>query len=441
VIIVISGYEFANQRVEMRDPVERQKEKKMKNAATSRKQWHLPCFILICMVCSLPAVCFPADEKAKPVQPVKFQQSKEPRTADDLFKEAQTILEKNPGEAARLLKQGLTMKPDAFPARQQLATLYEKQKQWGFAITEYEIVNRAAGTAESFLALANALARAGYTVEAAIKAEEGAVKYPSHGALQLLAGEQLVASGQFKKAVPYLKRAADLTPKIAQIPALLGQIHEKEGKMIDAMKAYRQALALDKNQKDALSGEARLKTRSVARPGFIVVLPDGWLPSERGIWNPSTGQDITMIVSDKALPVDVATRLILERVPKGLYDDAAVEFQKKQIAEIRNHEKNEHSIEVTADQASATLREVIPSMAGLEKENVQGNYQASLVCASYDAGREKKTSPLVFQCVLSLVFGEKTISWVAQGSGPTGEIKGALSRFPEGLIAVPGEVK
>jgi tetratricopeptide (TPR) repeat protein len=412
----------------------------MKPRTISREPRRLFSLLLV-IVCLLPVRGFSAEEKVNPTEIPKFQQSKKPQTADDLFREAQVLLEKSPGEAARLLKQGLTMQPEALPARQQLASLYENQKQWGLAIAEYEIMNRTSGTAESFLKLANALFRAGYTVEAAIKAEEGAVKHPSHGALQLLAGEQLVASEQFKKAVPYLKRAADSTPKIAQIPALLGQIYEKEGKTIDAMKAYRQALALDKNEKDALKGEARLKARSVARPGFIVILPDGWLPSERGIWNPSTGQDITMIVGEKALPVDVATRLILERVPKGLYDDAAVEFEKKQIAEIRSHEKKEHGTEVTSDQASATLHKVIPSTSGLEKENIRGNYQAFLVCASYDAGREVKTAPLVFQCALSLAFGEKTISWVAQGSGSTGEIKGILSRFPEGLIAVPGEVK
>jgi hypothetical protein len=148
-----------------------------------------------------------------------------------------------------------------------------------------------------------------------------------------------------------------------------------------------------------------------------------------------------MIVGEKAVPVDMATRLIMERLPKGLYDDAAQEFQKKQIAEIRSHEKKEHETEVTADEAAATLRKVIPSMSGLDKTDLKGSYPAALVCASYDAGKEVKTAPPVFQCILSLSFGEKTISWVAQGSGSTGEIKGVLSSLPEGLIVNPGEVK
>jgi tetratricopeptide (TPR) repeat protein len=406
------------------------------------RHWFVAVFlialILVVMVQAAFAQTAPPAQTPEGQAPApKVGAQPERKTADDLFKEGAALAEKNPGSAIRLFKEGLSLKPDALPARNQLAAIYQKQRQWGLAITEYETINRATASAESFLRLAEALARAGYAVEAAIKAEQGAEKYPSHEALQFLAGEQLAAIGEGKRAAPYLQRAAQSSPGVALIPALLGKIYEKEGKTVDAIKAYRVALSLDKNQKDALSGEVRLRARCVTRPGFIFVPPEGWLPSEQGMWSPSTGQDIAMIVGEKALPADAATRLIMERVPKGLYDETAQEFQKKQIAEISAHEKKEHATEVTEDEASAMLRKVIPSMSGLEKEDLKGMYPASLVCASYDAGREDKAVSTVFQCALSLAFGEKTISWVVQGSGPTGEVKGFLARLAEGLIATP----
>jgi predicted Zn-dependent protease len=201
----------------------------MKCNMTLGKARYMFGLLLVWMVCFLPVVSFSAEEKVKPEKSSAFQQPKASRTADDFFNEAQTLLQKNPGEAVRLLKQGLAMKPGALPERHQLATLYENQKQWNLAIAEYEIVNCTTGTAESFLKLANALASAGYTVEGAIKAEEGAKKYPSQEELQLLAGEQLAAAGQGKKATPYLQHAARSAPKKAHIHTLLGQIYDKEG--------------------------------------------------------------------------------------------------------------------------------------------------------------------------------------------------------------------
>jgi tetratricopeptide (TPR) repeat protein len=365
----------------------------------------------------------------------------EKKDADTLFKDAAGLVEKNPREAIRLYMLGLEQKPDNSRARQELAMLFEKSGLPAEAITQYELINRASGSAESFVALSNALGKAGYAVEAAIKAEEGTGRFPGHKELQRLAALRLSGAGQWKKALPYLQQAVKSDPTDGATMALLGEAYEKEGKMRDALKAYQGALAIDSNLKAAAAGEGRIKSRSLVRPGFVLIPSEGWLPSEKGLWNSSTGQDITVIVDEKGTPAEVATKLIAERVPKGLFDEGAAEFKEAQIAQIKAHEKKEHNADVTADEATGVLRKIAPSMSGFEKEEFRGNYPGFLVCASYEAGRDGGIAGRASVCALSLTFTGKTISWVMEGGGETGQMKRLLTAFPDGLMETKGGQK
>jgi tetratricopeptide (TPR) repeat protein len=267
----------------------------------------------------------PSQEKAEQKQgPAPSLGVEEPRDAGTFFREAQRVAQNDPIGAIRLYQRGLILKPDAWPERKQLAALYEKQQQWSLAISEYEAVNKATGSAESFGDVVRAMDKAGFPRSAAATARKAFEKHPDRPLFLYLAGELFQKSGAGNEAVAALQEYTKLTPDEGKAFYLLGSIHEKEGRKVDALRAYLRARELMKNDKDAADAARRLQAGAVTVEGLIIFLPQGWSPDKGGLSNIRDGQRVTVSAATAGDPAVLALKAAREAMPEGMFTDPSL---------------------------------------------------------------------------------------------------------------------
>ena len=296
-----------------------------------------------------------AGEKAEPAQKPTAAPSfgiAEPQGTEDLFREARKLSLTDPIGAGRLYERGFMLKPDAWTERKELAALYEKQQQWNLALGQYEAINRATESAESFTDLVRALDRAGYSRAAAAAARKAFARYPGQPGFLFLAGEIFQKYGAEADAVAALQEYLKITPGDGKALLLLGSIHEKAGRSADALNAYLSAEKLMKNDQEAASAVKRLRSGAAFVEGLTIFLPPGWNVEKNGLSHVGEGQRVEVTVKTSGNPAKLALAAASETMPPGLF-----------TAEKRkNHEQSRKLREelVKIDPVAAKTMEAMP---------------------------------------------------------------------------------
>lgn len=270
------------------------------------------------------------DEKKTPPPILGIE---EPKDAGQFFKEAQRLAPNDPMGAIMLYQRGLILKPDAWAERRQLAALYESQRQLDLAISEYEAVNKATGSKESFEDLIRVMGQAGFFHSAATLAQKAYERYPDPHLLYL-AGELFWKYRAEKDAVNALEEYLKLKPDDAKAYLLLGSIYEYKGDNRNALRTYLKAKGLAKENKDLLDALRRIQAETITIEGLTIFLPRGWLPIKDGLMNIEEGHRVTLSVATGG---DVEA-IVLEKakgaVPGGPFTDEALksyeEFKRMQ---------------------------------------------------------------------------------------------------------------
>ena len=234
----------------------------------------------------------------------------EPKDPSFFFKEAKRIAESDPDYAIMLYQRGLFLKPDAWSERKQLASIYDRQKQYNIAILEYEKINNALGTSESFYDLIKALKNSGYLRNAAMVAKKAYERYPKEYTLLFLAGESMYKAGDEKEAMGLLDKYIKLKPDDDQALFLLGGIYEKNGKLKEALQLYLLAQKILKKYDTINNAVNRLKSKTVTKADMMLFVPDGWTQTEEGMISIDGIQNI--IISVK--PSDDITEAALDAI-------------------------------------------------------------------------------------------------------------------------------
>lgn len=119
------------------------------------------------------------------------------------------------------------------------------QPEQAFALVDQEY-RRAAKPSQALLELAASTADRAGRSPAAIEAFEKLVaQYPPRPSDLVRLGQLVHGQGQTAKAVEVLERARQLAPKDAAVPAVLGAVFSASGKWDDAVRCYRESLALN----------------------------------------------------------------------------------------------------------------------------------------------------------------------------------------------------
>ncbi|HOJ42517.1 MAG TPA: tetratricopeptide repeat protein [Syntrophorhabdaceae bacterium] len=234
----------------------------------------------------------------------------EPKDHLYFFKEAKKFAERDPDYAIMLYKRGLFLKPDAWSERKQLAAIYERKKQYDLAILEYENINNALGSYESFYDLIMALKNSGYLRNAAMVAKKAYERYPEEHTLLFIAGESLDKAGEEKEAMGLLERYMKLRPDDKKAVFLLGSIYEKNGKFKEALQLY--VLAQNKLKNDSTLNDAinRIKSKTIVKDDVMLVVPDGWVSADDGLISMDGTQNIIIFVK----PLDDITKIALDTI-------------------------------------------------------------------------------------------------------------------------------
>lgn len=276
-----------------------------------------------------------------------------PKEAEEFFKEAKRLASNDPIVAIRLYHEGLILKPDAWQERKQIAVLYEKKQQWGLALAEYEVINKAAGSVESFTDLSRIFDKAGYPYAAAVTAREGFAKHPAQPHFLLFSGELFLKIGSQTEALAVLQEYMKLKPEDGKAFFLLGSIYEKMNKPLDALSAYLNAEKRMKNDADTTEALKRLRSGAASIEGLTIFLPPGWLPEKDGLVNILEGQKVVVSVKNTGDTAALALSAASKAMPDGLFDPE----------NVQKHEKFKKMREEVAktDPETAKMMEAIPT--------------------------------------------------------------------------------
>jgi len=255
-----------------------------------------------------------------------------PKDAEGFFKEADKLLENDPVGAIRLYERGLILKPDAWDKRKKLASLYEKQNQLDLAIYEYEAINKATGSKESFFDLIRSMEKANLIIAAKDIAVNAFKKYPDEPAFLYLSGELFYKSGELNEALKTLQEFIRLKPADGKAFFLMGSIYEKLNKPKEALLAYLRAGELIKNDIGINDAIKRFQAKTFNISDLSIFIPDGWIRDKDGLLSIEGSQRITFFVDPKGDPEKVAIKHAKDAMPYGLFSDEALkayeEFRK-----------------------------------------------------------------------------------------------------------------
>lgn len=363
----------------------------------------------------------PAGEKAGPGEkqvPSTFFGIEEPKDAGAFFKEAQKLAQNDPIGAIRLYQQGLVLKPDAWTERRQLGLLYERQGQWGIGISEYEAINKATGSKESFTDLIRAMENGGFYRSAAVSAREAFNKYPDPVFLYT-AAELFEKSGAEEEALTALRELIKIKPDDGKAFFLLGSINEKAGRFADGLRAYIRAGELLKDDRNAADAVKRLQARIVTVEGLTVIPPPGWLPDKNGLVNPDNGQQVTVGVAAAGDPAEVARRAARETMPEELFTDEALKSSAQLKEKLAEMEKT--------DPGAAEIIRSVP-MPSLNTRDFPGFKGAKIVLASTG---EISLPGMESAAALAAPSGGKIYTMVWRGSAPVEDGLKVITDFLE----------
>lgn len=287
----------------------------------------------------------------KPVAVTSFGIA-EPQGAEAFFQEARKLATADPAGASRLYRRGIMIKPDAWVERRELAALYEKQGQWNLALAEYEAINKATGSAESFTDVVRTLDKDGYPRAAAAAARKAFAEYPGRPQFLFQAGELFRKAGADGDAAAALQEYAKLKPKEGRAFFLLGSIHEKAGRQSDALIAYLRAEKLMQDDRDTVDALKRIRSNAATIEGLTIFLPAGWSAEKDGVVNIQGGERVTVTAKTSGNPADLALSAALATMPRDLFT----------AQNRKNHEKSRKLRQEMAgiDPSSAKMMEAMP---------------------------------------------------------------------------------
>ncbi len=274
---------------------------------------------------NLPPLSFSqgtAGEKAEQAQKPAAAPSfgvEEPKGAADLFREARKLAPTDPIGAGRLYERGFMLKPDAWTEKRELAALYEKQQQWNLALGQYEAINRATESAESFTDLVRMLERAGYPRAAATAARKAYTKHPWLPRFIFLAGEILQKYGAQEEALAALQEYQKIAPGDGKALLLIGSIYEQAGRLADALRAYLSAEKLMKNDQETALAVKRLRSGAAFVEGLTIFLAPGFNVEKNGLSHAEGGQRVEVTVKTSGNPAKLALEAASEMMPPGLF--------------------------------------------------------------------------------------------------------------------------
>lgn len=360
----------------------------------------------------------PSQEKAEQKKgPQPSLGVEEPKDAGTFFKEAQKVAPNDPIGAIGLYQRGLVLKPDAWAERRQLGVLYEKQQQWSPAISEYEAINKATGSKESFADLVRAMDQAGFSRSAATYARRGFEKYPGEPGFLYLAGESFRKAGAEKDAVAALQEYVRLKPDDGKAFFLLGSIHEKAGRKADALRAYLRAGELMKNDRDANDAVKRLQAGAVNVEGLTIFLPQKWLPDKNGLVNIEEGQRIAVTVAASGDPAAIALKAARESMPQGLFTDEAMKSYE------RLRKMREEAMKARPESAKQMQSAPIPFFATRDAPGPAGSKMALLSTG------EVSYPGIESAVALAVPSGGKVYTMIWRAAGPVNDGEKALAEI------------
>lgn len=123
-----------------------------------------------------------------------------------------------PKDARPALVEAIKLNPDAESARTSLATLYVGEEQWPVAIKTID---------------------------------EGLLRNPDNGRLQILKGVALHATGKPKEAIAALEAGTSRRPRDDRAWTLLGVLYQQAGRHDDAIQCYEKAEVIDSDRAQA----------------------------------------------------------------------------------------------------------------------------------------------------------------------------------------------
>lgn len=371
---------------------------------------------------SSPFTAKALDEKSD--IPPKVETPKE-KTAEGLFQEAQAISERYPEAAIQLLLESLAMKPEIWQARKQLASLYEKQNKFGLAITEYEAVNTASGSAEGFSDLVRVMEKSGFLRNAAKTAVKAFEQYPDKPEFLLQAGEIYFKSGADNDAAAVLQQFIKQRPDEGRAYLFLAKTYEKELRLPDALRAYMRAGALMKENGDAADGIKRLTAKTFQAENVWIFLPGGWIAEKDAMTNIQGNQRLTIKVSAKGTARSLALNAAREAMPEGLFSDESIKSY-EDMREIRKEMGN-------SDPETAKMMQAIslPLFSSKDIKDIDG---AAMVFLSTS---ETPQPGIESACAAALPKDGKIYTFVLKSYGPAGETEKTLADILSRAIWFP----
>lgn len=222
------------------------------------------------------------------------------------FRQAQSFLDSSPSElnlrrAQSHLEAALRREPSSVPAAAQLCETLVRQS-WAHdeegALHDAErVCDRAramdAEATPTRIAYAHLLLRTGRAAESALMLEELLVKEPGHRDALLLASEaridQFLKTGdrQFAlKAEGHARRGVEVAPKFWKTHWQLGRAEFELGKLVDALRSYKEAARLDANEY-VLGNLGSISFCS----GDVQGAHDAFLQARRVTGNPHLGEE------------------------------------------------------------------------------------------------------------------------------------------------------
>lgn len=140
----------------------------------------------------------------------------------------------------------------------------------------------------------------------------------------LLLEAQAISDKYPDSAIQLLMECLALKPDEGKAYLLLGGIHEKAGRLPDALRAYMRAAELMKDNRDAADSVKRLAARTFKTENIWIFLPDGWVVEDNGISNTMENQRMTLNVSSGGDPETIAMKAAREAMPEGLFSDESL---------------------------------------------------------------------------------------------------------------------
>lgn len=255
-----------------------------------------------------------------------------PMEPEALFNRARTISNQDPVNAIILYKHGLFLKRDAWDARKELALLYEKQGEWGMAINEYETINNATSSKESYQDLIRVLGEAGYYRSAATLAKKAYEKHPKEHHFLLSSAEFYIKAHAYNEAMDVILELIKINPMDAKTYFILGSIYERQEKPKEAFLAYIKAQDINENYSEVKEALERIKRMNATVSGLVIFLPEGYVPTNDGVIHLMTGQMISIVSHPKDDPKTLAIRELKKLLPEGISINAVT----KDLPHIKN---------------------------------------------------------------------------------------------------------